>query len=73
MAELAVQGALLGHAFSGSADVHAVAAFVLAATRASVSAGSIVPTDSSAMGSVRGCGETEADVEPYGHPCVRIS
>jgi hypothetical protein len=46
------------YAYSGSADVDAVVtAFVLAAARASVSAGSIGRTESSAMGSVRACGE----------------
>jgi hypothetical protein len=49
---------LLLDAYSGSADVGAVVtAFVLAATRASVSAGSIGRTESSAMGGVRACGE----------------
>jgi hypothetical protein len=57
---LLASGRLLLYAYSGSADVHAVAtAFVLAATRASVSAGSIGRTDSSAMGGVRACGEYE--------------
>jgi hypothetical protein len=47
---------LLLNAYSGSVDVDAVVtAFVLAATRASVSAGSIGRTESSAMGSVRAC------------------
>ena len=53
-------GALLLDAYSSSADVDAVVtAFVLAATRALVSAGSIGRTESSAMGSVRACGENE--------------
>jgi hypothetical protein len=47
---------LLLHACSGSADVDAVVtAFVLAATRALVSADSIGRIESSAMGSVRAC------------------
>jgi hypothetical protein len=50
---------LLDHAYSTSPDIDAVVtAFVLAATRASVSAGSIGRTEFSAMGSVRACRES---------------
>jgi hypothetical protein len=49
------------YAYSGSADVYAVVtALMLAATQASVSAGSIGRTDSSAMGGVRACGPSLA-------------
>jgi len=54
------QQAPLLDAYSGSADLDAVVtAFVLAASRASVSAGSIGRTESSAMGSVRACGDEQ--------------
>jgi hypothetical protein len=58
----AAAGLRLLDAYIGSADAHAVVtAFVLAATRAWVSAGSIGRTDSSAMGSVRACGARSRD------------
>ena len=48
------------YAWSGSADIEAVVtAFVLAATLASVSAGSVGRTESSPMGGVRACGDEQ--------------
>jgi hypothetical protein len=47
-------------AYSGSADIDAVVtAFVLAAVRASVSAGSIGRTESSTIRCVRACGDSQ--------------
>jgi hypothetical protein len=59
------------HAYSGSGDVDAVVtAFVLAATRASVSAGSIGRTDSSGMGSVRACGDKHVADDDRADTCL---
>ena len=61
---------LLPYAYSGSADVDAVvAAFVLAATPASVSAGGIGRTESSTMGSVRACGESQVQTAAATDTC----
>ena len=69
---------LLDDAYWGSGDVDAVVtAFVLAATRASVSAGSIGRTESSAMGSLRAWGEkggatSRIGRDPLSHPCEHV-
>jgi hypothetical protein len=65
---------VLPHAYSGSADVDAVvAAFVLAAARASVSTGSIGRADSSATGSVRAYGEWEVRGDTRDQTCFHFA